>query len=341
MKALKKTLKILLWTLAGVLALSLLLALLHPLWLGPAARWAANKYVPEFTKTEFSVGRIGLNLYSGRLTVEDCKLSNPSNYAEKTAFELKSLDVSFRTLSVFSDVIRIDKIEVDGAGAACIVEGMERLDPHLNFIDIAKAKEREALAAMTEAERSEYLRKKKEEDKRKKEEEEKLAKEGKQGPGKRVVISEITVKNTYAAIGFDGPLVGRIRLPDMTFRDIGGNPEAEAESKNADSEKEAGLTLKNAWLEIWTQIKEKSPEAAAAWNTIAKPVDWIVNGVGDIASMASELGVKVLDNVGAAGQKLLEGAGDIGSGAKDAAKDALDGGGKLLKSGLDAVGGLL
>ena len=318
----KKFLKRTLLALLAVLAVLLAALLIHPLWLGPVAKWAANKWGPEAVKAPFRIENIELNLYTGRLLVEGCELQNPTNYSSREAFKMKRLAVDFDTMSALGDVVRIDKIELEGVGASCVLRGLARFDPHLNLLDIANAGENEKMSAMTEEERKAYLEQKKEENRRKKKEEEELAKSGKQGPGKRVVIKELSIKDSGLDIGFDGA-VAPIPLPSLTFKDIGGNPEAEAAKAE---NKEEGLTLKNAWGEIWEQIKKAEPAVGAAWTAIAKPVDFIMYGTGDLAGMAA-------DAAKAVGGAVL----DIGKGALDAGGGAVKAGGDALKSGAKSL----
>lgn len=318
----KKFLKITLFTVLALLAVLLVALLAHPLWLGPAAKWAANKWGPSALKTPMHVGNIELNLYTGKLLVEGCEVQNPTNYVSREAFKMKRLFVDFDTMSAFGDVVRIGTIEIEGVGASCVLEGLTRLDPHLNLLDIKNASDNEKMAAMSDEERKAYIEQKKEENRRKKKEEEELAKSGKQGPGKRVVIKKLSIKDSSVGIGFDGA-VAPIPVPSLTIENIGEKPEAEAgKAGNA----EEGLTLKNAWNAVWEQIKKAEPAVGAAWNAIAKPVDFIMYGTGDLAGMAA-------DAAKAIGGAVL----DAGKGALDAGKGALDAGGKLLKGGGDAL----
>ena len=62
----KKALKILLWTVGGLLALVLVLVLTIPLWLGSAVTTVANKVAPEYTGTPFSLDGVSINPYTGK-----------------------------------------------------------------------------------------------------------------------------------------------------------------------------------------------------------------------------------------------------------------------------------
>ncbi len=80
-----KGLKIVLWTLAAIVAVVLLAVLTIPLWIGPVVTGTANKVVPDVTGTGFHMGEFGLNPYSGKVHIGDVQLQNPSHYFEKTA----------------------------------------------------------------------------------------------------------------------------------------------------------------------------------------------------------------------------------------------------------------
>lgn len=110
-KPLKTILKVLLWALAAIVVL--LLAL--PLWIGPVVKCVANSVVPGITGTEFHLGEFGLNPYAGTLHVGDMQLANPTNFSEKNAVDLKSLDVDFAMTSLlFGKKYRVEFVEVNG-----------------------------------------------------------------------------------------------------------------------------------------------------------------------------------------------------------------------------------
>ena len=111
MKVIKVIGKILLWALVVVVVL--LLAL--PLWIGPVAKGVANAVVPCITGTDFHLGEFGLNPYTGTLHVGDMQLANPTNFSDKNAVDLKSLDVDFAMTSLaFGKKYRVEFVEVDG-----------------------------------------------------------------------------------------------------------------------------------------------------------------------------------------------------------------------------------
>lgn len=113
----KKIIKILKYVAVTVISLVLLFAVLaavHPLWLGSAAKTVANAVVPGVTGTGFSIGSVGVNAYDGCLEVRDVNLENPEGYDERCALRLDFAKVSLDAQSLVTDVIHIREITVDG-----------------------------------------------------------------------------------------------------------------------------------------------------------------------------------------------------------------------------------
>lgn len=114
----KKVTKWIIGVFAVLLALAAVLALLaftHPRWLGGVAAGVANRTVPGLLETEFSLGGLKLNAFTGEAELKDLYVANPSNFVERDALKLSSLKISVEPETVMSDVIHIRLIEVDGA----------------------------------------------------------------------------------------------------------------------------------------------------------------------------------------------------------------------------------
>lgn len=114
MKTASKILKIVGWTLAGIVLLAAILLATLPLWLGPAARLVANAVTPGITKTGFHLGRCAFNPYSGHVEVGDMQLANPTNFTVKNAVELGFAKVDVSPLSLVSETVYVKDITIDG-----------------------------------------------------------------------------------------------------------------------------------------------------------------------------------------------------------------------------------
>ena len=106
----KKVVKLVLWTLAGIVGFVLFALLTIPLWIGPVGTSVANSVVPELTGTAFNLGEFALNPYSGRVHLGKIVLQNPADEtseSEPNALTLESVDVLMDTTSLLSDTIVI------------------------------------------------------------------------------------------------------------------------------------------------------------------------------------------------------------------------------------------
>lgn len=144
----KKILKIVAWSLAGIVGFVILALLTIPLWIGPVVKGVANSTVPEITGTGFNMGEFGLNPYAGKVHVGDVQLQNPKRFFERegkeeakegeslldaglrhgknlmkaggdlvwspetNAFTLASLDVRMNTSSLLTDTLVIEEIAI-------------------------------------------------------------------------------------------------------------------------------------------------------------------------------------------------------------------------------------
>lgn len=113
-----------------VFVLGLVLAL--PLWIGPAAKWAAGSIGPKFTGTPVHLGEFSLNPYTGRVAIGDLQVANPPEYSETNAVDLQSLKVNVAMTSVFSKKLRVEEVLLDGLRIHISPSGG-------NMRDIAKA----------------------------------------------------------------------------------------------------------------------------------------------------------------------------------------------------------
>lgn len=99
-------------TLLIIVLLPVVALLLHPFWVGPVAKVAANKSVPGIVQTDFNLNKLNLNLYKCCFEMGEMRLGNPEGFADPDALKLGTMLVDVDTLSLFSDVIVIEKIEL-------------------------------------------------------------------------------------------------------------------------------------------------------------------------------------------------------------------------------------
>ena len=299
----KKLVKGALWTLAGVVAFVVLAVATLPLWIGPVARPAANAIAPRITKTDFFLGHLALNPYTGRLEVGDLLIGNPEGYSDPRAVELGKLVVDVAVPSLATDVIRIEELTVDGCFVSYSIGGTNGIDNISQILmnvsgdaeDVAEAREDAEPAPQTEAEAKEAANDAVEDAA------EELAEDDSPAREIRVVIDRVTVRGVKVKLQ-----MFTIPVPDMTFEDIGKDV--------------GGVAPADA--------------VGIVWDRILKGATSVGDGVSALGSLLGKGAGKGADAVGD-GAKAAADA--VGGGAKAAADAVGDG----AKKTADAVKGLL
>ena len=311
MKVIKVIGKILLWALVVVVVL--LLAL--PLWIGPVAKGVANAVVPCITGTDFHLGEFGLNPYTGTLHVGDMQLANPTNFSDKNAVDLKSLDVDFAMTSLaFGKKYRVEFVEVDGV--------FVHIDPPAadNFLQIAEnamgGKEK-SQAEVAEVEQPKV------EPKESKAEESAEPEQAEEKPSKGVQIDRITLKGVTIKYGLP------VKIPmDIELTGIG-----------VDSEYGA------AFMDVWIAVKDKVMSAVTsvggAIGDLGKgAANALMDAGGAAADALTDAGGAAADSLKDAGGAAADTLKDAGGAATDALKDAGGAAADALKSAGDGLKGL-
>ena len=298
----KKALKIICGIVIAVVALVLVLILTLPLWLGPVVKPVANSAVPKITKTDFNLGHLYLNPYTGRFELGDMQLGNPANYDEKQAVTLDKLvlDVAMTTLS--DEYIHVEEVTVDGVFVSYVsADGVNNFQ-QIQY-NVAGGKEKyEAKQAQAKA------------DKAKAESEKIEAPEAKpeSGSSKKLVIDKLVINNIKFKYGMI-----TIPVPSITLTDLG--------------KKSNGVTF----AELGDQIMQAILKSASA---VGDGLKALGGAVGDGAKMLGESADKATKAVSESASKVTESVGNItGSGAKavgDGAKAVGESAGKAV----DAVG---
>jgi hypothetical protein len=159
----KKSLKILMWTVITVFSLIIVLALLgaiHPVWLGSATTGVANLMLPKKLETYFHLGNLDLNAYKGSVKLENLQLDNPKGYDDAEAIKLDYAFVEIEPSSVIGDVIHIKEIVIDGVYLSYLSNnGVNNFDAILSKLS-GDEKAEEEVPAKDEKEKSEKSKKK-------------------------------------------------------------------------------------------------------------------------------------------------------------------------------------
>jgi hypothetical protein len=80
--------------------------------LGPIIKTAVNTYGPKITKTEVSLGDVGISILSGETKLKNFQLGNPKGFKTPHAVSVGSIYVDVDEKSLTGDTIVIDKIEI-------------------------------------------------------------------------------------------------------------------------------------------------------------------------------------------------------------------------------------
>ena len=287
MKAIKVIGKVLLWALVVVVVL--LLAL--PLWIRPVAKGVANAVVPCITGTDFHLGEFGLNPYTGTLHVGDMQLANPTNFSEKNAVDLKSLDVDFAMTSLaFGKKYRVEFVEVNGVFVHIDVPKAD------NFLQIAE----NATGGKKDTETDE-------------------PEQTEEKPSKGVQIDRITLKGVTIKYG----LPAKIPM-DIELTGIGADSEYGAafmdvwvavKDKVLSAANSVGGALGDLGKGAANALKDAGGAAA----------DTLKNAGGAAADSLKDAGGAATDTLKDAGGAAADALKDAGGAAADALKSAGDG----------------
>ncbi len=344
----KKAVKILAWTLLGLLVLVLALVLTIPLWLGPTVATVANKVTPGYTGTRFSLENVNLNPYSGKFSLGPLRLGNPEGYPVPEAFSVALLSVDVEMTSLFSDTIHIRDITIDA--------------PYASYVSLNGTNNFEWIGAHV----SEKLGPS--EDK---------AEDDKSSSKKKVVIDKLTISNTRVKLS----VMPEMPIPTIVLsgigKDKGGASWSEVGKMISDAVlqssaslgaglnsalgalgKGAGDIMGNATNVLGGAAGLLGGAATNAMDGVSKTLDGATKSLGDAAKSignlggilggSKEKGVKEQGNdaggVIGAGKSVGNGALDagkaVGNGALDAGKavgnGALDAGKAVGNGAIDA-----
>jgi uncharacterized protein involved in outer membrane biogenesis len=255
------------WILIGLSAIVVILIVVVVVGfskLGPIVKLAVNTYGPKITGTELKVGDVGISLFYGNAKLKNFFLGNPKGFKAPSAMKIGSINVEVDKGSLAKNTIIIPKIEVIG--------------PEITFEKRGNTDNFEALLANVQKElpRGESAKKKPE----------------KEGPGKQLIINDLTIKQgkVHLAVEMPGGILSDRQisadLPDIHLKDIGKD---KGGSSPAEVAKEIFETL---------------------YGKITAP-----NVMGALNDQVKKLGGTVTEAVGGVAQEGLKGATDVVKGA--------------------------
>ncbi len=111
----KKSIKIFLWVLGGLVGLVVLALLSLPLWIGPTVASVARSVVPSYTGCGFRLESFRLNPFTGRLRLVEAHLANPAAFKQPEAFGVSTVRVDVAVGSLFTSTIHVREIAIEGA----------------------------------------------------------------------------------------------------------------------------------------------------------------------------------------------------------------------------------
>ena len=304
----KKLLKIFLVSLLVLLLTIIALLLTIPLWLGPVVKPVANNMVPKYTLSDFNLGHIYLNPYSGRFELGSLKVDNPSGYSEKTALSLSNLAVEVSVPTIFSDCIRIKEVTVENLFVSYVQGGGNNVDNFTQIqYNIAGGKDKyEQKKALEMKEAEEGVQ------------EETSTVEEEKKPAKKIVVEKLTVsgiKLKYGAIVMP--------LPTLTLRNLG--------------EESGGVSIEQFLSIIGNEILSSAMKLGKGLNQLfemsAIKTTEVINDIGDGAAEASsQVSSAVTNAVSNIGEKSKDVVLGVAEGTKSAASAVSSGAVKAVES---------
>ena len=325
----KKLIKIVLWTIAIILLLTIVAVLAIPLWLGPTVRGIANGVVPGMTGCEFKLDQCDINPYSGKIFLGGLSLKNPKGFDEPEAVSFESLKIDLSFASLLTDKIHVNDITLEKPFVSYVFDG----EGTNNF---------ERIAAYV-ASKSGSSEKEEKEDKD----------DEKAGP--KVLIDRLCINGTK--VKYRKVL---IPIPVPTFTKIGygkDDDKKKGDDKNKEKKEPAeeakGASFEEAGELIWDSIKDKfsvsgavgavGDAAAGAATAVGGAAVDAVKGVGNVATdavkgAANLVGVGEGTAVGNAASKATEATKNAASAAADTATKAVGATADAVKDGAKAVG---
>ena len=277
----KKLLKIVLWSAVALVVLAVLLIATLPLWLGPVARPIANCLGPRITQTDFYLGGLSLNPYTGRLAVRDLRIGTPAGYAEPTALNLGSLVVVLDGASLAGDCLHVREVTLKDCFVSYLYGGENGIDNLTQLKMNVSGGEDKPTADAPESETADPVAAEPE------------AKDFK------VIVDRLSVSGVRVKFQ-----MLTIPVPPITLTDLG--------------KKSNGLTLAELTAQVWEAILKgatKAGDGAAALGGI------INTAAGQLGTALQEAGNTTGDSLKAASGSLQSAADAAGQSVKKVGED--------------------
>jgi uncharacterized protein involved in outer membrane biogenesis len=220
--------------------------------LGPIVKVAVNTYGPKITGTQLKVNDVGISLFSGEAKLEKFFLGNPKGFKSPSALKVGSINVHLDESSLPKNTIVIKKVEVVG--------------PEITYERRTNTDNFQSLLANVEKNMPQGESGKKEPEK--------------QGPGKKLIIDDLIIKQgkVNLAVEMPGGMLAEQHistdLPDIELKDIG---------KNNNGSSPAEVT-KEIFEAMYTRIT--APNVIGALNDQLKKLEGSVTG--EIGGAAQE-----------------------------------------------------
>lgn len=279
----KKSVKIFLWVLGGLVGLVVLALLSLPLWIGPAVASVARCVVPSYTGCDFRLESFRLNPFTGRLQLVEAHLANPRGFRQPEAFSVATVRVDVAVGSLFSSTVHVREIAIEGAFV-----GYDSQNGTNNFA---------AILANVEAKTGPS-------------EKTPTGAEGKEGAGKKVVIDRFRLAGTRVNLGMLPLAIPTIELTDIG-KDTGGATFVEVRDAVWANLAKFVTGVGNMASEL---LKGTGNAATGLVQGAGETATGLVKGAGEAAT---GLVKGVADGVGTASGKTTEA---LGKGVKDAAE---------------------
>lgn len=279
----KKSVKIFLWVLGGLVGLVVLALLSLPLWIGPTVASVARCVVPSYTGCDFRLESFRLNPFTGRLQLVEAHLANPRGFRQPEAFSVATVRVDVAVGSLFSSTVHVREIAIEGAFV-----GYDSQNGTNNFAAIlANVETKTGPSEKTPT-----------------------GAEGKEGTGKKVVIDRFRLAGTRVNLGMLPLAIPTIELTDIG-KDTGGATFVEVRDAVWAKLAKFVTGVGNMASEL---LKGTGNAATGLVQGAGETATGLVKGAGEAAT---GLVKGVADGVGTASGKTTEA---LGKGVKDAAE---------------------